>query len=92
MKFQPTPSTISARVKCATVSPWSAIAVQAAISATPARITGSTPKRLISTPVTKPGPYMPTTCHSIANAAAPNGCPQKFIAIGVAVIRRFMSP
>ena len=35
-----------------------------AISAAPAAITRSAPKRAISEPVTKPGAYMPTTCHS----------------------------
>ena len=72
--------------------PLSATATQTAISATPARITLSTPKRLISEPVKKPGAYMPTTCHSITSAAAPNGWLQKSIAIGVAVISRFMRP
>ena len=33
----------------------------------------STPKRAISDPVTKPGANMPTTCHSITVADAPNG-------------------
>ena len=63
-----------------------------AIIATPATITVSMPKRRISEPVTNPGAYMPTTCHSMTIAAAQNGWPQKFIAIGVAVISRFISP
>ena len=53
--------------------PLSATATQSATSTIPARITLSTPKRRISEPVKKPGANMPTTCHSITIATAPNG-------------------
>ena len=92
MKFQPTPTRTSATRKCATVSPASATATQPAISATPATMIVSTPKRLIRSPVTNPGAYMPTTCHWITIAACAYGCEQKLIASGVATISRFMRP
>ncbi len=92
MKFQPMPSSTSAKVKWAIVLPASAVATQPPTSSTPARITGSTPKRLIRSPVTNPGAYMPTTCHWITNAAAAKGCWQKLIARGVATISRFITP
>ncbi len=63
-----------------------------AITTTPARMMGNTPKRAISEPVMNPGPYMPTTCQDIAVAANAKGNAQKSIASGVAVIRRFMRP
>ena len=92
MKFQPTPSTTSATQKCQIAMPDTATATQTAINSAPATMTLSAPKRLISEPVKKPGAYMPTTCHSMTNAAALKGCPQKPIANGVAVISRFMIP
>ncbi len=92
MKFHPTPSSASAIRKWVTVMPFNATATHEATSAMPARITLSTPKRRISEPVTNPGAYMPTTCHWITSAAAPKGWLQKLIAIGVAVISRFMRP
>ena len=92
MKFQPTPSSTSANVKWAMVLPASAAATHPPTSSTPSRITGSTPKRLIRSPVTKPGAYIPTTCHWITNAAAANGCWQKLIASGVATMSRFITP
>ena len=52
----------------------------------------NTPKRAMRLPVTKPGPYMPTTCHEITVAAIAYGSAQKSIASGVAVISRFMRP
>ena len=41
------------------------------LSAAPASITGSTPTRLISGPVTNDGANMATTCEEITNAASP---------------------
>ena len=73
MKFQPMPTRTSATRKCATVSPASATATQLAINATPATMIVSTPKRLIRSPVTNPGAYMPTTCHWITIAACAYG-------------------
>ena len=53
---------------------------------------GSVPKRLIRWPVKKPGANMPITCHSSTSAASENGRPQTCMAIGVAAIRRFITP
>ena len=53
---------------------------------------GSVPKRLIRWPVKKPGANMPITCHSSTSAVSENGRPQTCIAIGVAAIRRFITP
>ena len=65
---------------------------QATMKHVPAIMIARTPKRLISPPVKKPGAYMPTTCHSMTNAAAEYGWLQKSMAIGVAVISKFMTP
>ena len=92
MKFHPAPTSVNATTKCVTVVPLSATAAPPAMTATPARITFRTPKRLKSPPVTKPGAYMPTTCHSMTNAAWANGWLQKLIASGVATISRFIMP
>ena len=55
-------------------------------------MTGSTPKRLISLPVKNEGANMPTMCDEMTNAASPKGWPQACIAIGVEVMRKFMTP
>ena len=81
-----------ARGSAPTVSPASATTTQLAISTTPATMIVSTPKRLIRSPVTNPGAYMPTTCHWITIAACAYGCEQKLIASGVATISRFIRP
>ncbi len=70
----------------------SANAAPPAITSTPARITFSMPKRSMRVPVTKPGAYMPTTCHEMTVAACAYGRLQKSIASGVAVMSRFMRP
>ncbi len=64
----------------------------AAISSSPAAVTLSLPWRSISRPVKKLGPNMASTCHWMPSAASPTLCPQATIAIGVAVIRKAMSP
>lgn len=91
-KFHPTPSRNSATTNCCRSCPDNAMAMHAALSATPAPITRSTPQRLIRWPVTKPGANMPITCHSSTKAASLNGMPQVCMASGVAAIRRFMTP
>ena len=91
-KFQPTPSSSSALTKCISSTPDSAMPTHARFSTTPAPITGSTPKRLISEPVTKPGAYMPITCHCSTMAVAPNSKPHTCMASGVAAISRFITP
>ena len=73
MKFQPTPRRTSAAQNCHSAMPDSATATQAPINTMPAAITLSTPKRRIRDPVKNPGAYIPTTCHSMTNAAALNG-------------------
>src|SRR6185436_3629980 len=70
MKFQPAPISTSAATKWPNVTPVSAIAAPQAITTTPARITLSTPKRLMRLPVTNPGAYIPTTCHEMTIAAS----------------------
>ena len=92
MKFQPTPTSTSATQKCATSTPFSATATQATFSAAPTRMMLSTPKRLISDPATSEGANMPITCEDTTNAASPKGWPQIPMAIGVAVISRFITP
>ena len=72
--------------------PLSAMTTQSATRATPARITLSTPKRRISEPVKNPGANIPTTCHSITIATEAKGWRHRSMAIGVAVISRFMRP
>ena len=52
----------------------------------PHAITVNTPKRRISTPVKNDGTNMPSTCHWITVAEAPNVCPHMSMAMGVAVI------
>ncbi len=58
----------------------------------PVSITCSTPKRLMSGPVKNEGANMPTTCEEITRAASPYGWPQTCIAIGVEVMRKFITP
>src|SRR5688572_17037691 len=55
-------------------------------------MTGSTPTRLMRGPVTKEGANMPMICDEMTNAASRYGCPHTCIAIGVDVIRKFMTP
>ena len=55
-------------------------------------ITLESDKATMDVPAPSAGTIMPTTCHSITHAAALNGWPQKSIAIGVAVISRFIKP
>ena len=46
----------------------------------------------MSAPVTNDGANMPTTCEEMTNAASPYGWPQTCIAIGVEVMRKFITP
>ena len=62
------------------------------LSAAPAIITRSTPKRRISVPVKIDGPNMPMMCDEITIAAEPKSWPQASMAIGVEVIRKFITP
>ena len=63
MKFQPTPTRISAAQKCMTSTPDKAIATQPRLSSTPVNRIGRTPKRLIRLPVKNDGANIDTTCH-----------------------------
>ena len=92
MKFQPMPSTTNANQKCDTVTPDSAMPMATKLSNVPEMMTFIAPNRLIKSPVKKLGRNMPTTCHSKTNTPSLNGCPQKFIANGVATISRFITP
>ena len=53
---------------------------------------GRVPNFLIKCPVKKPGANMPITCHSNTSAVSENGRPQTCMAIGVAAIKRFITP
>ena len=66
--------------------------MQATLSNAPVAMTGNAPKRLINEPVKKLGTNMPSTCHSRTSAALLNGCEHWAIAIGVAAIKRFITP
>ena len=72
--------------------PVKAMAIVTRLSAAPAIITRSTPKRRISVPVKIEGPNMPIMWDEITNAAAPKSWPQASMAIGVEVIRKFITP
>ena len=58
----------------------------------PAPVIRSTPKRAMSEPVKKLGTYIPSTCHWMTQLASPTEKPQSNMAIGVAVITRFIMP
>src|SRR4051812_27105549 len=62
-KFQPTPSRMRVSQKCATSTPVSPIAAEAAVKASPAATTRGAPKRAISRPVKKLGAYIAIMCH-----------------------------
>ena len=70
MKFQPTPRSTSAHQKLATSCPDRPTATHTSCAATPAPITCSTPKRLMSEPVTNDGANIATTCAAITVAVA----------------------
>ena len=72
--------------------PESAIAIAPKLHSTPATITGSTPTRRISGPVKNDGANMPMMCDEITKAASLYGWPQTCIAIGVEVMRKFITP
>ena len=57
----------------------------------PTAVTRATPKRRISEPVKKLGPYIASTCHWMPSDAAVTECPQSNIASGAEVIIRFIS-
>src|SRR3979411_3378385 len=61
-KFHPTPSTISAAQKCNAVMPDSPIVAAAASSKRPVATIFGAPKRAISEPVKKLGPYTAPKC------------------------------
>ncbi len=92
LKFQPTPSRISAPQKCSSSSPIRAITPEAPVSSRPSAVTGSLPQRAIRRPVTKLGANMASTCHCTPRAASPTLKPQPTMAMGVAVIRNAISP
>ena len=66
--------------------------IDARLSSAPMNMTVSTPKGLMSLPVTNEGANMPTTCEEMTRAASANGWPQTPIEIGVEVMRKFMTP
>ena len=92
MKFQPIPSATSAREKCANCRPARLASTQAAVSATPQRITRRAPKRAISRPVTKPGANIASEWSWMTVVLSPIPKPQSIISSGVEVITRFMVP
>ena len=91
MKFHPRPSSTSAHQKFAKSCPDRPIATHASCAVTPASITCRAPKRLTSEPVKKEGPNIATACAEMTLAADEYGRPQKPIASGVAVMRRFIT-
>ena len=91
-KFQPTPKVKSATKNCITSTPLRATATQTKLSAAPTAITGKAPKRLMRCPVKKLGTNMPSTCHSSTSAALEKGSAHCCMAMGVAAIKRFITP
>ena len=92
VKFQPIPSRNIASQKFITSMPASAMAMQAPSRISPAEIILISPNRLIRLPVKKPGANMATVCQPITLVIDPKLWPQIcIIAIGVAVIRKFMT-
>src|SRR3979411_1293786 len=63
LKFHPTPSTMRVAQKCIAVIPESPIIAPAASSDRPSATMRGAPKRAISDPVKKLGPYIATICH-----------------------------
>ena len=90
-KFQPTPSRVIATAKWPSDNPDRATATLPASSRSPAATTGAAPKRAISAPVKKLGANIATMCHWMAKFEAEIGNPQRRMASGAEVIRKFIS-
>src|SRR5665647_1474285 len=90
LKFQPIPSTISVAQKCNAVTPVNPMVAAAASSSRPTATTFGAPKRAISEPVEKLGPYIATICHWMPKLESLTESPHNFIASGAEVITRFI--
>ena len=89
-KFQPTPSTTRPTQKCIAVMPDRPITAAMASSTRPKATMRDAPKRTISDPVKKLGPYIATTCHWIPKLESLRLSPHIFMASGAEVITRFI--
>ena len=89
-KFQPRPSTIRVAQKCGAVIPVNPIVAATASSVSPSATTVGAPKRAISEPVKKLGPYIATMCHWMPKLESLTGRPHIFIASGAEVMTKLI--